>query len=171
MDRKDLIRRYLEAETTLAQERELAGSFVETPPADAEERAVYRMLQAVAPVRTEPLPEAGDEFDRIIRKARIRKIRAWSLACVSGAAAILAAVSFLTRKPAEAEPEPADTMELLQKLQIISSLDPADADGYDFKPVGDGFIMTARFRDGREASYILTPMEGGQTFYLVSLND
>ena len=35
----------------------------------------------------------------------------------------------------------------------------------------DGFIMTAHFQDGREASFILTPMEGGQSFYLVSLND
>ena len=171
MDRKELIQRYLEAETTFAQEQELADSFVTTPPADEEEQAVYRMLQAIAPIRTEGLPEAGDEFDRIVRKARTRKIRNWSLV-VSGIAAMLVAVVFLTRKPEEVEPEPdTDAMELLQKLQFISSLDPADADGYEFKSVGDGFIMTAHFEDGREASYILTPMEGGQSFYLVSLND
>ena len=128
------------------------------------------MLQAITPIRTEELPEAGDEFDRIIRKARTRKIRNWGLA-VSGIAAILVAVVFLVRRPDKESPEPEDTMELLQKLQFISNLDPADADGYEFKPVGDGFIMTAHFKDGREASFILTPIEGGQSFYLVSLND
>ena len=170
MDRKELIQRYLEAETTFAQEQDLADSFVTSPPIDEEEQAVYRMIQAIAPIRTEDLPEAGDEFDRIVRQARMRTIRNWSLA-VSGIAAILVAVVFLTRRPEDVEPEPDDTMELLQKLQFISNLDPADADGYEFKRVGDGFIMTAYFQDGREASFILTPMEGGQSFYLVSLND
>lgn len=170
MDRKELIQRYLEAETTSAQEQELADSFVTSPPIDEEEQTVCRMLQAITPVRTEELPEAGDEFDRIVRQARTRTIRNWSLA-VSGIAAILVAVVFLTRRPEDVEPEPDDTMELLQKLQFISNLDPADADGYEFKRVGDGFIMTAHFKDGREASFILTPMEGGQSFYLVSLND
>ena len=170
MDRKELIQRYLEAETTFAQEQELADFFATAPPVDEEEQAVYRMLQAIAPIRTEDLPEAGDEFDRIVRKARTRKIRNWSLA-VSGVAAILVAVLFLPRRPDKEEAEPVDTMELLQKLQYISNLDPADADGYEFKRVGDGFIMTAHFKDGREASFILTPMDGGQSFYLVSLND
>jgi hypothetical protein len=170
MDRKELIQRYLESESTSVQEKELADSFSISPPVDEEEQAVYRMLQAITPIRTEELPEAGDEFDRIIRKARTRKIRNWGLA-VSGIAAILVAVVFLVRRPDEESPEPEDTMELLQKLQFISNLDPADADGYEFKPVGDGFIMTAHFKDGREASFILTPIEGGQSFYLVSLND
>lgn len=170
MDRKELIQRYLESESTSVQEKELADSFSISPPVDEEEQAVYRMLQAITPIRTEELPEAGDEFDRIIRKARTRKIRNWGLA-VSGIAAILVAVVFLVRRPDEESPEPEKTMELLQKLQFISNLDPADADGYEFKPVGDGFIMTAHFKDGREASFILTPIEGGQSFYLVSLND
>ncbi|MBR6864126.1 MAG: hypothetical protein IKM75_04615 [Bacteroidales bacterium] len=170
MDRKELIQRYLESESTSVQEKELADSFSISPPVDEEEQAVYRMLQAITPIRTEELPEAGDEFDRIIRKARTRKIRNWGLV-VSGIAAILVAVVFLVRRPDEESPEPEDTMELLQKLQFISNLDPADADGYEFKPVGDGFIMTAHFKDGREASFILTPIEGGQSFYLVSLND
>ena len=170
MDRKELIQRYLESESTSVQEKELADSFSISPPVDEEEQAVYRMLQAITPIRTEELPEAGDEFDRIIRKVRTRNIRNWGLA-VSGIAAILVAVVFLVRRPDKESPEPEDTMELLQKLQFISNLDPADADGYEFKPVGDGFIMTAHFKDGREASFILTPIEGGQSFYLVSLND
>lgn len=169
MNRKDLIQRYLEAETSLDQERDLAGSFESVPPSDEEEEAVRMMLREIPPVRTEEIPESGDEFDRIVRGARKRTVRTWCLA-FSSVAAILAAVVFLTRKPEPVEPEMTDALELLQKLQFISSLDPADADEYEFKPVGDGFIMTARFKDGDEASFILTPIDGGRSFNLVSLN-
>ena len=51
-----------------------------------------------------------------------------------------------------------------------SSLNPADAEGYDFQPVGDGYLMTARFADGTTSSFILTPLDGGASFDLVALN-
>ena len=84
-------------------------------------------------------------------------------------AAILVAVLFLTRKPAAPQPAGQDTMEMIRQLQLISSLDPADAEGYEFEPVGDGFIMTARYEDGSTASFLLTPMDGGQSFHLVAV--
>ena len=68
MDRKDLIRLYLDAETTCEQEQELAASFATTPPADEEEMAVYKMMQAVRPIEFSELPEAGDEYDRMVRQ-------------------------------------------------------------------------------------------------------
>ena len=37
MDRKELIQRYLEAETTFAQEQELADSFATAPPVDEDD--------------------------------------------------------------------------------------------------------------------------------------
>jgi TonB-dependent Receptor Plug Domain. len=52
----------------------------------------------------------------------------------------------------------------------LSSLNPADAEGYDFQPVGDGYLMTARFADGTTSSFILTPLDGGASFDLVALN-
>ena len=84
-------------------------------------------------------------------------------------AAILVAVLFLTRKPAAPQPAAQDTMEMIRQLQLISNLDPADAEGYEFEPVGDGFIMTARYEDGSTASFLLTPMDGGQSFHLVAV--
>ena len=55
-------------------------------------------------------------------------------------------------------------------MQFISGLDPADADDYEFQSLGDGFLMTARFEDGSTASFLLTPLDGGQSFDLVALN-
>ena len=177
MDKKDLLQKYLEAETSVAEERELAkadknvklltdalaGEFA--PPRDA--------AGEVAPLRDTagefaPLSDASEEFDRIVRNARRRTIRRWSYA-ISGMAAILVAVLFLTRKPAAPQPAGQDTMEMIRQLQLISNLDPADAEGYEFEPVGDGFIMTARYEDGTTASFLLTPMDGGQSFHLVAV--
>lgn len=170
MNRKTLIERYLSADATPEEERLLAQSFTSAPPEGEEEKAVAELLGLVGPVETEPLEDSQDEFDRMVRSAHRRTIRIWSLA-LSGVAAVLLAVVFLHRKPEAVETESPSTMELLQQLQLISSMDPAEAEGYVFKPVGDGFIMTARFKDGSEASYILTPMDGGNTFHLVSMNN
>lgn len=169
MNRKTLIERYLSADATPEEERLLAQSFASFPPEGEEEKAVAELLGIIGPVETEPLEEAGDQFDRMVQSAHRRTVRIWSLG-LSGVAAVLLAVFFLHRKPEKAETEFPSTMELLQQVQFISSMDPAGADSYEFKPVGDGFIMTARFKDGSEASYILTPIDGGNTFHLVSIN-
>ena len=167
MDKKDLIQKYLEAETSVAEERELAKS-------DKNVGLVADVLAAeVAPLPVATgefaqLQDAGEEFDRIVRSARRRTFRRWSYA-ISGIAAILVAVLFLTREPAAPQPAGQDTMEMIRQLQLISSLDPADAEGYEFEPVGDGFIMTARYEDGSTASFLLTPMDGGQSFHLVAV--
>ena len=152
MNRKTLIERYLSADATPEEERLLAQSFASFPPEGEEEKAVAEL------------------FDQMVRSARKRAIRIWSLT-FSSVAAVLLAVAFLHRKPESVETESPSTMEWLQQLQLISNMDPAEAEDYEFRPVGDGFIMTARFKDGSEASYILTPMDGGNTFHLVSMNN
>ena len=98
MDRKDLIRLYLDAETTCEQEQELAASFATTPPADEEEMAVYKMMQAVRPIELHELPEAGDEYDRMVKPVKVRPFYTWGLSLAGVAAAITAVVLF-TRKP------------------------------------------------------------------------
>ena len=173
MDRKDLIRLYLEAETTSAQEQELAASFASLPPRDDEEKAVCDMLQAVKPLPVENLPEAEDEFDRIVTRPKVRRYYTWGLA-LAGVAAAIAAIIVLNNKPAIPETQSPSKEEyevLIQQLNFISNFNPAEADSFEFKPVGDGFVMTARFPDGQTASFIVTPLDGGKSFNLVSLND
>ena len=172
MDRKDLIRLYLDAETTCEQEQELAASFATTLPADEEEMAVYKMMQAVKPIELLELPEAGDEYDRMVRPSRVRPFYTWGLS-LAGAAAAIAAVVLFTGKPKQpgvpATPQN-DYTELIQQIAFLSNFNPAEAENLEFKPVGDGFVMTAHFPDGLTASYILTPLDGGKSFNLVALN-
>ena len=172
MDRKDLIRLYLDAETTCEQEQELAASFATTPPADEEEMAVYKMMQAVRPIELHELPKAGDEYDRMVKPVKVRPFYTWGLS-LAGVAAAITAVILFTRKPDSPTIPPTpqnDYTELIQQIAFLSNFNPAEADNLEFKPVGDGFVMTAHFPDGQTASYILTPLDGGKSFNLISLN-
>ena len=170
MDRKDLIRLYLDAETTCEQEQELAASFATTPPADEEEMAVYKMLQAVRPVEFTKLPDAGDEYDRILRQSKVRRSYTLGFSLAGIAAAIVAVVLLATKPDTPAIPTQPDDdyAELIQQLAFISNFNPAEAESLEFEPVGDGYVMTAHFPDGQTVSYILTPLDGG--FNLISLN-
>jgi hypothetical protein len=171
MDRKDLIRLYLDAETTCEQEQELAASFATTPPANEEEMAVYKMMQAVKPIDLPELPEADDEYDRMVRPVKVRPFYTWGLS-LAGVAAAVVAVVLLRGKP-ETISIPVlpqnDNIDLIQQIAFISNFNPADADSLEFRPVGDGYILTAHFSDGQNASYMLTPLDGGKSFNLVAL--
>ena len=171
MDRKDLIRLYLDAETTCEQEQELAASFATTPPADEEEMAVYKMMQAVKPIDLPELPEADDEYDRMVRPVKVRPFYTWGLS-LAGVAAAVVAVVLLRGKPETISipilPQN-DNIDLIQQIAFISNFNPADAESLEFRPAGDGYMLTAHFSDGQNASYMLTPLDGGKSFNLVAL--
>ena len=137
-----MIRLYLDAETTCEQEQELAASFATTPPADEEERAVYKMMQAVRPIELPELLEAGAEYDRMVRPSRVRPFYTWSLSLAGVAAAIVAVVLLATKPDTPAIPTQPDDdyAELIQQLAFISNFNPAEAESLEFKPVGDGFV-------------------------------
>ena len=161
MDRKDLIRLYLDAEMTCEQERELADSFAVNPPANEEEIAVYSMMRVVRPIHITELPEAG-----------IKRFLPWCVSLAGVAAAVVVAVLFFGKPGEPAIPTTGqnDYSELIQQIAFLSNFNPAEADKFEFKPVGDGFVMTAHFPDGHTASFILTPLDGGESFNLISLN-
>ena len=73
MDRKELIEKYMEAETTGAEESMLAESFASEPPRDEEERKVEAILKAFRPA----LPDGEEEYDRMVREARRRAVLGW----------------------------------------------------------------------------------------------
>ena len=60
--------------------------------------AVYKMMQAVKPIELPELPEAGDEYDRMVRPSRVRPFYTWGLS-LAGVAAAIAAVVLFTGKP------------------------------------------------------------------------
>ena len=117
-----------------------------------------------------PLPEGCNEFDSILLRASKRKVRNYSIA-LSAVAAVIAVIVFLFRSPSDIEKRQSNSIDIINQIRYITSIDPSDACKYDFRPVGDGFIMTAEFPDGSSASYIITPMEDDCSFHLISLNE
>ena len=128
------------------------------------------MLQAVRPVEFTKLPDAGDEYDRILRQSKVRRSYTLGFSLAGIAAAIVAVVLLATKPDTPAIPTQPDDdyAELIQQLAFISNFNPAEAESLEFEPVGDGYVMTAHFPDGQTVSYILTPLDGG--FNLISLN-
>lgn len=161
MDKKSLIQRYLSADSSFEEERELSA-------ADPQIALLQEALEADP---LPELPEAGEEFDRLVGQARRRRLRIWGLSLSGVAASVLLLAGIFMSRPTETPVTQEEVPEeLLWQLGLISSMmDPSDATNYEFKRVGDGYIMTARFDDGNVASFLLTPMDGGESFHLVSL--
>ena len=139
---------------------------------DRKDLMVYKIMQAVRPIELPELPEVGAEYDRLVRPSRVRPFYTWGLS-LAGVAAAIAAVVLFTGKPKQpgvpTTPQN-DYTELIRQIAFLSNFNPAEAENLEFKPVGDGFVMTAHFPDGHTASYILTPLDGGESFNLVALN-
>jgi hypothetical protein len=130
------------------------------------------MMQAIKPIELPELSEAGDDYDRMVRPSRVRPFYTWGLSLAGVAAAIAAVVLFAGKPDTTAIPTAPqnDYTQLIQQIAFLSNFNPAEAENLEFKPVGDGFVMTAHFPDGHTASYILTPLDGGESFNLVALN-
>lgn len=173
MNRKELIQRYLNAETSVEEEIMLAESFRQTPPQNEEEEKIEAMLlclkDSAASDSSEDDRIAEEEFDRIVSKSGRRKGLVWAVSSVMAAAAVI--LLFLLLKPAS--PQPEDNTDLIQQIQhihLLSQLSLEDADKCEFRPIEGGYVMTAYFPDGETASYILIAEEDGKTYSLLSLN-
>ncbi|MBP5693508.1 MAG: hypothetical protein J6W86_07355 [Bacteroidales bacterium] len=173
MNRKELIQRYLNAETSVEEEIMLAESFRQTPPQNEEEEKIEAMLlclkDSAASDSSEDDRIAEEEFDRIVSKSGRRKGLVWAVSSAMAAAAVI--LLFLLLKPAS--PQPEDNTDLIQQIQhihLLSQLSLEDADKCEFRPIEGGYVMTAYFPDGETASYILIAEEDGKTYSLLSLN-
>ena len=173
MNRKELIQRYLNAETSVEEEIMLAESFRQTPPQNEEEEKIEAMLlclkDSAASDSSEDDRIAEEEFDRIVSKSGRRKGLVWAVSSAMATAAVI--LLFLLLKPAS--PQPEDNTDLIQQIQhvhLLSQLSLEDADKCEFRPIEGGYVMTAYFPDGETASYILIAEEDGKTYSLLSLN-
>lgn len=173
MNRKELIQRYLNAETSVEEEIMLAESFRQTPPQNEEEEKIEAMLlclkDSAASDSSEDDRIAEEEFDRIVSKSGRRKGIIWAVSSAMAAAAVI--LLFLLLKPAAPQPEDnTDLIEQIQHIHLLSQLSLEDADKCEFRPIEGGYVMTAYFPDGETASYILIAEEDGKTYSLLSLN-
>lgn len=162
--RKALVERYLEAETTPAEEQRLRDWFARHEP-DPDEREIALLAGLSAPCASclPELDETEAEFDRVVaageggaEDSRRMSRRGRCLrrgAVIAAAAAALALVLFL--RPAREQEPPISPVIIAEGIRQIMLLSPDDIESVVATPAGSKAILTARLKDGRSCSYIL----------------
>ena len=128
--RKALIRRYLEADTTPAEEQRLREWF-STHPADADERDFARLIGL-------PTPGGLAETDD-----------------AAGAAAVALLLWLIPARSHDAD-SPLTPVQIAEGIQQMMLLDIGDIESITATPAGPMAILTAHLKDGTTCSYILS---------------
>ena len=166
--RKALIQRYLEADTTPAEEKRLREWFV-THPADADERDFARLIGFAAPDGLVETDDAEAEFDRIVAEGekKRRKIVRWAASVTALAAAIALLLWLVPVRPDSSE-APLTPVQIAEGIQQMMLLDIGDIESITATPVSTYAILTAYLKDGSTCSYILSCNEDDGTTSLLA---
>ena len=114
--------------------------------------------------------EAVAEFDRIVGEYEkpIRRRKALRWAAGIAAAAVVALVIFInTESDADVRISP---VEIAEGIDQLMNLKPEEISSITAIPQGSRAILTAKMKDGRECSYIMTIEEGTGNLSLVAVN-
>ena len=180
--RMQLLDRYLNAETTLEEERLLRQYYAQTDDVLSPEESNVRQLilsSASLAGQFELSEEKADEFDRLMaRRPAWRNVPYW---VASAAAAVVAAVFLLTYKQAGDASETGQRVEqasrsdAVTEQQISSIMSAANyaneqVESYRLRPVGDATIVTKTLPDGTSSSCIVCLSDDDKGFHVVPIN-
>ena len=165
--RLQLITKYLEAETTIAEEAMLHTYYMENK-ADEDEQAIARMICMEHADADLLSAEGAEEFDRIVSetKAKPRKATIRSLWIGGWAAAVtlLFVLNVVTQR--KEEPSAAfNTIEIAGCIQQLMTVE--DVTSVTASPVKECVLVTATLADGTTKMYIMNKdSEEGSTSML-----
>ena len=177
MDIKDkdtrmaLVARYLEAETTVAEEALLAAYYAANE-AEEDERAIAQMIRMEHANEALLSKEGAEEFDRIVSQAKSKqpKPRIRRMVWIGGVVAAIALLLVLNVTiPREAEPSPAfTTMEIAGYVQQLMNVE--DIETVTASPVKECVLVTATLADGSTKMFIMNkdPEEGSTSMLAIN---
>lgn len=177
MDIKDkdtrmaLVARYLEAETTVAEEALLAAYYAANE-ADEDERAIAQMIRMEHAGAALLSKEGAEEFDRIVSQTKSKqpKPHIRRMAWIGGVAAAITLLLVLNVTiPREAEPSPAfTTMEIAGYVQQLMNVE--DIETVTASPVKECVLVTATLADGSTKMFIMNkdPEEGSTSMLAIN---
>ena len=175
--RKALIERYLEAETTPAEEQRLRDWFARHQ-AEADEREIALLVGLAAPCASclPELDETEAEFDRLVaaggngsNNSSNSSNNGNGRAGIAAAAAAAIALFFFLR-PAGSKEQPISPVAIAEGIRQIMMLSPDEIETVVATPSGSKAILTAYLKDGRTFSYILTYDTDDGTTSLLAYN-
>ena len=169
--RMALVARYLEAETTLAEEALLAAYYAANE-AEEDERAIAQMIRMEHANEAQLSKEGAEEFDRIVSQAKSKqpKPRIRRMVWIGGVAAAIALLLVLNVTiPREAEPSPAfTTVEIAGYVQQLMNVE--DIETVTASPVKECVLVTATLSDGSTKMFIMNkdPEEGSTSMLAIN---
>ena len=174
MDIKDkdtrlaLVARYLEADTTVAEEALLAAYYAANE-AEEDERAIAQMIRMEHANEALLSKEGAEEFDRIVSQTKPKQSRPIirRIAWTSGvAAAIALLLVFNVQLPHEEVPSEAfTTVEIAGYVQQLMNVE--DVETVTASPIKECVLVTATLADGTTKMYIMNKdSEEGSTSML-----
>ena len=167
--RKELIVRYLDAETSLSEEKLLVGYYWENEVVDEDEQDIARMIR-MDYVNTALLSDEGaDEYDRIVKGTtpKIKRISVRWIAWASGIAAAIALFFMLNASPSSSLP---NTTEIAQSIQQMMNLDTDGIVSISAVPVDECVWIKAELEDGTVKTFIMSKDKEGNTTSLLAIN-
>ena len=169
--RMALVARYLEAETTVAEEALLAAYYAANE-VEEDERAIAQMIRMEHANEALLSKEGAEEFDRIVSQAKSKqpKHHIRRMAWIGGVAAAIALLLVLNVTiPREAEPSPAfTTMEIAGYVQQLMNVE--DIETVTASPVKECVLVTATLADGTTKMFIMNkdPEEGSTSMLAIN---
>ena len=166
--RLQLIAKYLEAETTIAEEAMLHTYYMENK-VEADEQAIARMICMEHADADLLSAEGAEEFDRIVSQTKPKQSRPIirRIAWISGAAAAIALLLVLNvQLPQEEVPSEAfTTVEIAGYVQQLMNVE--DVETVTASSIKECVLVTATLADGTTKMYIMNKdSEEGSTSML-----
>ncbi len=150
--RQSLINRYMEAETSPAEERMLADYFLAGDTVDEDEQAFAELIRVERSNASLLSHEGVEEYDKMVGKApsssRTLSLR-W-MALIGSIAACLILIFSLRSSPKES-----GGLELAQSLYQIMDLPLREITSLTATPIGEYVWIKAQFADGTEETFIM----------------
>ena len=171
--RQELVRRYLNAETTLEEERLLADLLCDTDIAlSAEEEDARLMLHPSDYIgQSEISAEKADEFDRLMAGTPKKHGKAispyWLIP--TAAAAIVAFVCLPHGRKSEIGDEHPGAGMSIMEMTKAANFQNEQVESYQLRPAGDATIVTKTCSDGTSSSYIICTSDEGNSCQIVPL--
>lgn len=171
--RKELIDRYLDANTTAAEEKALLNYFLDNKDVDSDELAFAKLIRVEHADCHLLSHEDAEEYDRMVGKAigneqnkSFVKSFSWRWAASIGSIAACVALTFLLKT----SPEEPDAMDMVQSLQQIVDLNLGEGTTVTATPVGESVWVEAVFADGTKKIFIMSQDKAMNTTNLMAIN-
>lgn len=177
--RKELIDRYLNADTTPTEEKALAKYYLRNNDVDSDERAfaaLVRMEHANASLLSN---EGAEEYDRLVNKTKGNttaqdgtrtnsSIQAFPWRWVTWAGGIAASIALLLAL--HTQPQESDMMDLTHSLQQLINLSQDEDATITATPIGENVWVEATFANGTKKTFIMSRDKAMKTTSFMAIN-